>query len=84
MHTSPSPPESYCGADRAVITDYSPPLSIANPSSKPGDEIRMLAQAILDMGASKSEAPTPQQYRKLKIFSGTKPTPSGGNTLLGF
>ncbi|XP_075465722.1 paraneoplastic antigen-like protein 5 [Ascaphus truei] len=77
MHTSPSPPESYCGADRAAPTDYSPPLSIASSPSKPGDDIRMLAQAILQMGASKSEAPASQQYRELKIFSGTKPTPTG-------
>ncbi|XP_075437976.1 paraneoplastic antigen Ma2 homolog [Ascaphus truei] len=77
MHTSPSPSESHCGADRPALTDHSPPLSRAHSSSKPGDEIRMLAQALLELGPSRSEAQTSQQYRKLKIFSGTKPTPTG-------
>ncbi|XP_075449261.1 paraneoplastic antigen Ma2 homolog [Ascaphus truei] len=77
LHTSPSPPESYCVGCRDALTDYSPPLSIASSSSKRGDDIRMLAQAILQMGPSKSETPAPQQYRKLKIFSGTMPTPTG-------
>ncbi|XP_075447219.1 paraneoplastic antigen Ma2 homolog [Ascaphus truei] len=76
MPISPSPPESYCRADRAATSDCSPPSSIAQPFFKFGDEIRMLAQTLLDMGAAKSEAPTQQQYRKLKIFSGTKPTPT--------
>ncbi|XP_075455194.1 modulator of apoptosis 1-like [Ascaphus truei] len=77
MHTSPSPSESDRGAERASHADYSPPLSMGNSSSKPEVEIRMLAQALLELGPSRSEAQISQQYCKLKIFSGTKPTPPG-------
>ncbi|XP_075469183.1 paraneoplastic antigen Ma3-like [Ascaphus truei] len=76
-YTSPAPPESYGGDDLVTLTDCSPPLSNAQPSSTFGDEIRLLAQTIIDMGVAKSDASAQQQYRKLKIFSGNKPTPTG-------
>ncbi|XP_075444781.1 paraneoplastic antigen Ma1 homolog [Ascaphus truei] len=77
MCTSPSPPESYCESNLGTAADCSPPLSIAQPSATEGNDIRMLAQIIAKLGGAKAEASIQQQYHKLKIFSGTKPTPAG-------
>ncbi|XP_075462762.1 paraneoplastic antigen Ma2 homolog [Ascaphus truei] len=77
MCASSSSPESYCESTVGAATDHSPPLSIAPAPTSGGNEIQMLVQSLAELGGVRAEASMQQQYRKLKIFSGTKPTPAG-------
>ncbi|XP_075467558.1 uncharacterized protein LOC142501456 [Ascaphus truei] len=75
MRLSPPSSESLCGEEGSVIS-----CSIGHSSkgcsrfTHAGD-IQMLAKTIQQLGGNKNKPPQPQQYRKLKIFSGVKPTP---------
>ncbi|XP_075444670.1 paraneoplastic antigen Ma3 homolog [Ascaphus truei] len=74
---SSSTPESYCESIVGTIADHSPPLSIAPCPTSGKSEMQMLAQSIVELGGARADASMQQPYRKLKTFSGTKPTPTG-------
>ncbi|XP_075451032.1 uncharacterized protein LOC142492246 [Ascaphus truei] len=77
MCASSSSPESYCESTEGAATDHSPLPSTAPAPTSGGNEIQMLVQSLAELGGARAEASMQQQFRKLKIFSGTKPTPAG-------
>ncbi|XP_075451196.1 paraneoplastic antigen Ma3 homolog [Ascaphus truei] len=76
MCASSSTSESYCESIVGTAADHSPPLSITPVPTSGRNEIQMLAQSLAELGGARADASMQQQYRKLKTFSGTKPTPT--------
>ncbi|XP_075453848.1 paraneoplastic antigen Ma2 homolog [Ascaphus truei] len=77
MKLSPIFPGRFCEDDRSTVYDYNCGLSVGSPGSGQMGDIQLLAQAIHRLEAAKPESSLQSPYRKLKIFSGVIPTPTG-------
>ncbi|XP_075451197.1 paraneoplastic antigen Ma2 homolog [Ascaphus truei] len=77
MKLSPPFPGSFCEDDISTISDSNWCLSVGSPCSSRMGDIQLLAKVIHQLEVSKTESPFQTPYRKLEIFSGTIPTPTG-------